>query len=357
MNIPGPENNIEALNDSIEMGISYLHEHQLPNGEFCCYYAPDDKMTEWCVPDSTVFPTALISSCLLQLRETPKVAQLLLLASNFLSYQIMRGGVWNFFTKWNPLFKLSPPDADDTVFASWVLKSLGVEFEDNISLLLSNRDHKGLFYTWFVLRPKINTSIRRWKVMARELKRPFSSLLFWSKYESERNDIDGVVNANILFYLGLNQHTKPVVTYLLDIIAQNKEKECDKWYKNPFTFYYFLARNYPAVPELEPAKASIVDRILSTGKTDGSLGNSALDTALALSVLMNFNYRDQPVVDQAAHFLISAQRKPGNWERNIFFYSGPSKTVGWGSEEIVTAYCIEALADYRKLQNEAPDVI
>lgn len=137
--------NKEELNRSIELGISYLYEHQYPNGEFCCYYAPDDKMKEWCVPDSTVFPAALIAACLLPMRATfPKADEILSSAAVFLSYQVMRGGVWNYFTKWNPLFKLSPADADDTVFVSYVLKSLGIDFPDNTDILLGNRSSKGV---------------------------------------------------------------------------------------------------------------------------------------------------------------------------------------------------------------------
>ncbi|QNK63160.1 hypothetical protein H7F33_01135 [Pedobacter sp. PAMC26386] len=335
----------------IDHGIDYLYEHQYPNGEFYCYYAPDDQMKEWCVPDSTVFPASLIAACLLQLRDSAKVKEILSLTAGFLSYQIMRGGVWNFFTKWNPLFKYSPADTDDTVFASYVLKALQVDFTDNSKLLISNRNQSGLFYTWFVLRPTINCSSNYWKIMSRELKRPLKSLLFWFKHESNRNDIDSVVNANILFYFGLNDQTKAVVNYLLEIVEKNKESESDKWYKNPATFYYFLSRNYTTVKELEPAKEPIIKRIYQTARENGSFGNSAFETALAISTLANLNNRDEQM-NKAVNFLLKAQCKYGCWERHLFFYSGHKKTVGWGSEEIVTGYCLEALASYRRLLTE-----
>jgi len=341
----------EELTHHINHGIDYLHEHQYPNGEFCCYYSPDDEMKEWCVPDSTVFPASLIAACLLQLRDSPKVKEILSLTAGFLSYQVMRGGIWNFFTKWNPLFKYSPADTDDTVFASYVLKSLQVDFTDNSKLLMANRNSAGLFYTWFVLRPAINADVNFWRIMSRELKRPVKSLLFWFKHESHRNDIDAVVNANILFYFGLNEQTKAVVSYLLKIIEQNEESDSDKWYKNPSTFYYFLSRNYQTVKELEPAKEPIIKRIYQTVKEDGRFGNSVFETALAISTLANFNHWDEQM-NKAVRYLLKAQCKSGCWERHIFFYSGHKKTVGWGSEEIVTGYCLEALANYRKLRTE-----
>lgn len=348
INQPAKEKLIEDLTISIELGISYLYDHQYPNGEFCCYYAPDDKMQEWCVPDSTVFPAALIASCLLPMKSSAKVEKILTSVAGFLSYQVMRGGVWNYFTKWNPLFNYSPADADDTVFASYVLKSLGVDFPDNTQMLLGNRNSKGLFYTWFVLRPKLNTNVSYWKTMSRELKRPLKSILFWFKHECGRNDIDAVVNANILFYLGLSDETEPIINYLLEIVASDSASSNDHWYKNPFTFYYFLSRNYSTVTALKPARQTIIDRIYAARKEDGSFGSSVMDTALAISTLINFRHRDQ-ALENAVEYLIGIQKTPGCWERNIFFYAGPSKVVGWGSEEMVTGYCLEALYGYRNL--------
>lgn len=348
INQPVQENLIADLTSSIELGINYLYDHQYPNGEFCCYYAPDDKMQEWCVPDSTVFPSSLIAACLLPMRSSAKVEKILNKVTGFLSYQVMRGGVWNYFTKWNPLFKYTPADTDDTVFASYILKSMGVDFPDNNGILLENRNSKGLFYTWFVLRPKLSTNVSHWRTMSRELKRPLKTVLFWVNHEFGRNDIDGVVNANILFYLGLSDETRPIIDYLLNIVTSDSASSCDHWYKNPFTFYYFLSRNYKTVTELEPARQTVIDWIYATINEDGSFGNSVMDTALAISTLINFQHRDKTLA-RAVSYLINAQQTTGCWERNIFFYSGPLKVVGWGSEEMVTGYCLEALHGYRNL--------
>jgi hypothetical protein len=341
------------LSRSIEFGISYLAEHQLPNGEFCCYYAPDDKMVEWCVPDSTVFPTSLISACLLSVRNHPKVSKILSSAGGFLQYQTMAGGVWNYFTKWNPLFKYSPADADDTVFASYVLQSLGYDIPSNKNHLLANRNSNGLFYTWFILRPtKIKyLNLEYIKIIFREIKRPLHTPLFWWKHEATRTDVDAVVNANVLFYLGLSSETRPVIDFLMNIIVAEIEENSDRWYKNPFNLYYFISRNYKKMKELEPVREIIVQRILRSYNVNGSFRSSALETALAISTLLNFDHIDDRIAN-SIKFLLDSQQPSGCWDRHIFFYSGPSKAVGWGSEEICTAYCIEALEAYRKL--EAP---
>jgi hypothetical protein len=306
-------------------------------------------MLEWCVPDSTTFPTALISGCLLPLRKHEKVSKLLTSAADFLHYQEMAAGVWNYFTKWNPLFKASPADADDTVFASYVLKALDYEIPCNKKYLLANRNSKGLFYTWFVLRPtKLKYLDSQYlKIMARELKRPLHTILFWWKHEACRSDVDAVVNANVLFYLGLDSETRPVVDFLIKVIDEKKEGNADSWYKNPFTLYYFISRNYKNIKELEPIKEHVVQRTLNSLNADGSFNSSALDTALAVSTLLNFNYTHD--LTSSIRFLLDKQQRSGCWDRQIFFYSGPSEVVGWGSEELCTGYCIEALEAYRSL--------
>ena len=336
----------DSLDQSINLGIDYLYEHQYPNGEFCTYYAPDINMQEWCVPDSTVFPTSIIAGTLLGLRTLPKVREMLSSTTGFLRYQIMRGSVWNHFTKWHPLFTYEPPDVDNSVCASYVLKTLEVDFPENRKLILSNRNKEGLFYTWFVLHG-LKVSRINLHIVAREFKRPFKSIAFWFKNSGKRDDIDAVVNANALFYLGLSDETFPVVSYLINVIQENRELSCDKWYHNIFIIYYFITRNYATVPGLEPVKEPIISRILATGHSDGSFGDSAMDTATALISLLNLNYRDEKL-HLTADYLINTQHESGCWNRSIFFYSGANKDVGWGSEELTTGFCTEALAKYKE---------
>lgn len=338
----------QDLHHSIEKGISYLYEHQLPNGEYISYYAPDDRMQEWCVPDSIVFSTSVISTSLLKFRGHSKVKEMLALSVNFLKYQMMRGGVWNYFTKWNPLFEYTPADIDDTVYTSLLLHNLGIEFTENKSTVLSNRNTVGLFYTWFIIRKENLVSGKQFSIMARELKRPLKSILFWKKHQGGRNDIDVGVNANILYYLGVCDETKAIISYLTNVILENKESEADKWYKNPLILYYFISRNHPDVNFVEDVRQKIIERTFSFYQNNGSFCGSALETALAVMALLNFGHFDDRLKTSIA-YLIRTQKEPGNWDRHIFFYSGPSKTTGWGSEELTTSFCIEAIHQYKNL--------
>ena len=279
----------DPIDESINKGVDYLHQHQFPNGEFCLYIGHDDDLIHT-IPYSNVFSTSLICYSLLLLKNSPKVKMILDLSSAFLQFQSMRAGVWNNFTSWSPLFKVCPADVDNTSCASVVLKSLGKEYTKNEEILYANRNKLGLFYTWYTYRQNAIWNKNYWLLILREYKNPIKSIMFWNKFECTRTDVDAAVNANVLFYLGLNERTEPIISYLLNIIKRNEEANCDQWYRNPFTIYYFISRNYKqGIHQLEPARAIITERILSAVNNDGSIGESVLDTALAVISLMNLD--------------------------------------------------------------------
>ncbi|TKC59253.1 hypothetical protein FBD94_17125 [Pedobacter hiemivivus] len=333
------------IENSVLKGIRYLQDHQYPNGEFCCYIGQDDEM-KMCITQSNIFPTSLISYSILHLRHIPEASEILDKACAFLQYQAMRGGVWNNFTILNPLFRICPPDVDNTVCASLVLQKLDKHHHPNKELILANCNETGLFYTWFTLRPKFNRMKNYWLLILREFKHPIGTFLFWKNTEATRYDVDAAVNANILYYLGLNEQTAPIVDYMLDIIAKKKENDCDSWYCNPFTIYYFFSRNYKAgIQELEPAAKTIVERILATLKNDHSIGESILDTALGVISLINCGYHSI-LLEKTIEYIIDQQKHSGGWHRWAVYYGGPKKRLTYGSEEMTTGFCLEALALY-----------
>lgn len=336
-----------TIEHSILKAIDYLHQHQFPNGEFCCYIAYEEEM-KYPVPQANLFPTSLISYSLLNLSTHPKVEAMLQLTGNFLEYQSMRGGAWNNFTIANEYFKICPACVDNTTCASIVMKGINRDFQNNEKILLYNRNENNLFYTWFTFRPGLRGNKDYWRLLLREFKYPLKTLFFWQLNEAGKYDIDGAVNANVLFYLGLREETLPVIDLMLDIIAKHREDDCDKWYRNPFTIYYFFVRNlYAGMTALEPIRKPILERILDTVKADGSLGENVLDTALGIISLIQLDHRSA-VLTKAINYLIAQQGEYGNWIRLPLYYGGPKKLSFFGSEEMTTGFCLEALALYQK---------
>jgi hypothetical protein len=339
-----------ATHAAIRKGLHFLAEHQLHHGEFCTYMGGHEDLKQWVVPDPITFSTAIIGTLLLPWKNDRLVRPMLDKAAGFLKYQIMRSGTWSFYTKWSPYFSMVPADTDDTACISFFLREMGVDFPDNRAMLLDNRHRNGLFYTWFTFRFQRSHHTGYWKLVLREFKRPYKMLLFWRKGEAAKNDVDTVVNANILYYLGREWFTRPIIGHLLRIIAENREGDCDKWYRNPLVVYYVIARNYArGIRELRPAAEAIRQRLLRMAKPDGRIGNLPADTALALTTLLWFGCRN-PETDAAAAYILSCQNSNGSWARQAMAWAGPSTTIGWGSEEVSTAFCLEALALYRGME-------
>jgi hypothetical protein len=338
----------EKIAQSISKGIDYLYQHQYPHGEFCVYISGDDSMQGWNHPDSSNFGSVLIGSSLLFLKEDPKVKEMLKKTAAFLRYQMARGGTWHHYTNLHYLRPLCPLDVDDTSCISHFLQQQNVDFPkaDNKALLLANRRKDGLFYTWFTFRLRMNSNRTYWRIALKEFIQPVKSLLFWRSAECSRYDVDAIVNANVLYYLGDVEATQPIIELLTKVIEEGKEADCDKWYINPFTAYYFISRNYYAgITKLEAIRKKLIDRILSKFQDDGSFGESVADTALAVCSLMNLKYSGTEL-QAAIAYLIKSQKNTGEWERRRIYYMGPTKTVGTGSEELTTAFCLEALQRY-----------
>ncbi len=337
------------VSSHILQALTYLHEHQFPNGEFVTYASSDPAMRSWTRPESNNFVTALICHAIFHTGDNPLRNDIAQKALGFLAGQVGIGGTWNFFTKYHIYRYLCACDLDDTSCISSLYRDYNIPypFANNNNIILCNRTKEGLFYTWFVMRCKWIKNKTFWKLVLNELKRPVASLVFWYSVEANRNDVDGVVNANVLYYLGMNTHTEPIIGFINSIILNEKEDDCDLWYRDPFIVYYFFSRNfYAGIKELSPIVEPIIQRILAKVKPNGMLGETVLDTAWGICALTNLGYQGT-VIDNAVSFLISQQTKTGSWDRWIAFYGGPKKLQGFGCEELTTAFCIEALAKYQ----------
>lgn len=341
----------EQIDKAIERGIDFLHQHQLHNGEFLCYLSGDDAMQEWNHPDSFVFPTMMIACSLLPLKKNPTAEKILVQSCKFIQYQMHWTGIGHYFTRLHPFRKLNPYDADDTAYGSYVLREMNFNFPGDLNkkILLDNRNNKGLFYTWFTLRLRLHRNKHFWRLALPELFRPVQSFFFWRSAACKRADVDAGVNANVLYYLGETEATLPVIDHLIKIITEQKEDSCDKWYRNPLTIYYFISRNCSAgIKMFDSVKEPIIERVLLKRGKDGCIGRSALETALAVIILLNFNYKGEEL-HNALLFLLSQQLSTGCWPRWRVYYAVPDKTAGYGSEELTTAFCLEAIALYRTL--------
>jgi hypothetical protein len=339
------------LEAGIGRGIGFLRRSQLSSGEFKVFMSPDLGLERDCVFDSTGFAAALIAHSL-GFADPAEAGDILDKALAFLRSEMEGPGLWHYWTKRHRDHAIIPPDLDDTSCASVVLRRHHIPFPSNLELVLANRTPEGLFYTWVTLRwpPPLLPSF--WRVALRPWRRPRRHFRFWT--EPTRHDLDCVVNANVLFYLGERPETRPVIDYLLKVVRQGEEGRGDRWYSNRWMFYYALSRNYHAgVAALGEVRDESIGRIVGGAKPDGSVDDRVLNTALAACALLY--WRSQPpALENAVRFLLAEQRADGSWPRTALYYSGPRMRYAWGSEELVTGFCLEALLHYRLRNTREP---
>ena len=340
------------ITQSLDKGVNYLYNHQLPNGEFMSYLSGDFAMVNWIFPDSILYVTAIITHCLkyINSEKSDAIQQKSLL---HLGGEVNKGGLWHYYTKYHKFRVRLPSDIDDTCCISVLYKDKGIDFPNpsNSNTIKQHRNKEGLFYTWFIFRFKfIRNRVFR-DIGRSRLLGTFQNLLFWKLGVVSINDVDMGVNANVLYYLGEIKETLPVIDKINSIIIEGKEAECDIWYRNPLIIYYFFSRNYfKGITKLEPIVQPILNRLLDIRKPDGSFGESALETAWAICTFINLGYNGKEVHD-AINYLLDSQLEEGYWPRWAAYWNGPKMTLCWGSEELTTGFCLEALSRYKDLNS------
>lgn len=314
MNNPASRN--QAFLESIESGVNFLSSHQLPYGEFKVYACPYREMDKDCYFDSSVFATAQIVYCL-NFIHNPAVEEMIKKSLSFLSEELSGYGLFQYYSSRNS--RNLAFDLDDTSCASFSLRNDHpfIQLRYNISYIINNRNKDGLFYTWLGI-------------------------------PEDKNDVDSIVNANVICYLGLCQETEDSIAWLTDTILKGKEKESYHFYLDNLFLYYAISRAYfNGVTLLYNTRKTIIERVLERQSIDGSFGDYLM-TAIAMSTLQNFEYDNRYVLEKAGEYLISRQFEDGSWSR-IALFVGPDSF--YGSEELTTALCLEALARLRSLHN------
>jgi hypothetical protein len=302
----------ENFAPSIRRGLRFLYDNQLPYGEFRTYASPsiDMRVTFF---ESSIFVTTFVLYSIARIDQL-RVAMMTKKALSFLTEEMCGPGLFQFFTSKN--VRSIDFDLDCTACASVPLQRshpliLGGY---NIRQFIENRNEAGLFYTW------VGDA-----VMA--------------------NDLDSVVNANVVFYLGDRDETKSACRYLVDTIKSGHESDSYHYYLDDMTLYYAVSRAYAhGTSSLSGAREAVIEKVLQSSKDDGSFGNE-LATACAVCTLANFEYDDVTRLRDAARYLERRQRADGSWRR-VAMWVAMLHQLGalyYGSEELTTALCLEAL--------------
>jgi len=301
------------MKEALALGVRFLVNNQLPHGEFATLASHDRGLAEPCRWDSSPFVTTFALYAL-GLADREEARPAIERGLTFLLDEREAPGLWRYWTSRNPRRAFIPPDVDDTCCASWILRRHGHDPGSNEPRILANRDAAGRFRTWF----------------------------------APENSVDAVVNANALLYLGESAETAAACAYVIETIDTGQEAAASPFYADPLSLYYMLSRAYAhGVTALGGVADTVIQRTEARQDANGWV-DDALTTALAACTWLNLG-RTSDRLDQAMASLCAAQHSDGSWPKTAMYVDTPGEgPPSWyGSHELTTSFCVEALAKYR----------
>lgn len=347
--VPAKRRNLN-IDAALENAILYLEKVQSPAqgqvGEFAAYLwlLPDQSDKEY---NFAVFTTpfvlhtlnqlALTHSNLSQVRTEAFEDMKSLAAAHLLNnMETLEGhaGVWRFYGPGDIL----PPDLDDTCCNLECLLSMNASLwgdrisDDLTAYFLKYRDEEGAFYTWMADPPF---------------------------------EVCAGVNANVLFFYASRNEEQTIQTAMDWLHGQISKMLLGQpynavHYRSPYAFTYFVSRAYAdggAQTFLNASqRESMRSYILADQEADGSWptqyvgSEDELETALALVSLANLGSSELTSdelakVEKGMEYLLNAQNLDGSWPCACF-YLGALPDIHFGSNELTTAICMEALAKF-----------
>lgn len=299
-------------------GVRFLAAVQRDDGELPSYRYADPALAGDRALDPSPFATTLIADALAA-RADATAVQVRARALAFVHAEREDPGVWRYWPRrtGRPI----DPDLDDTCCAAAALRRAGCDAAADDDAILANRTEHGMFKTW--------------------LRDPAAP-----------NDVDSVVNANAVLYLGERTETAPVIDALCRVIAAGAEARTSSYYVDALALHYMVSRAYAAgVTRFGRCRAALLDRLAGRAAGDPRAGfGTALAAALAVAAARNLGATDASWLAPIARRLIATQATDGSWPAAAF-YSGPeppqAPSVWWASEALTTAICVEALTPAR----------
>ena len=343
--------NGRVVRGAIESGISFLSATQLATGELPAYSRfPQGGRPGWEL-ESSPFATAL---AVISLGPVEGAEAIRAKAVRFLLDEMETPGVWRHFASISPYHTQCPPDVDDTACSSMAVNLEGHDTGVNRSVLIANRDAAGAFFTWIIPRFPLPVSLAWWRAGQRELVAWPRRRKFWRETSASPGDVDCIVNAHVVNYLGPEESTRAASAYLVDILVLGGENRCDTWYPQGTRLYYSVSRSIRDGNRiLALASDLIVERVVETLDRAGDVGG-VLNIALAAAALHNLGYREASY-ERAVSWLLAQQNDDGSWVRDPVYIGGPTPAPTWASEAVATAACLEVLAGYDRAPHRPSD--
>lgn len=292
--------------EPVASALRFLGERQLETGEIVVLRGRDPKLSDGIHP-RIVFGTAMVSRILQEARLGPAADRIVAAANRFLIAEREESGVWRYFGKGS----LIPADVDDTAYC---LMALGPAADGRVieDVLLRNVDEAGRMRTW--------------------LTEPGAARV-------HRAVIDAAVNANVLTLLrSRGVEASGLAQFLKAHLAGPESLKGSWYYPSPFFFLQAIAGSAAWLSPESPG--CVVARVRELLQRDP--GTDVLNLAMAATALARCGGEPAELAGLRRR-IREAQWEDGGWEA-VGLFVGVEDCVYWyGSRELTTAFCLEAI--------------
>lgn len=331
---------------SVRAGLDFLLRSQHRSGQFPIQRTRRNRPGWPEEEDHSPFATASILDALSSIAH-PAVAAMTVRGVEYFLREMDGHGLWRHWNKGSVQSGRSahpfiPADVDDMACISVILRRERIPFPDNVPLLLHNRDPEGRFYTYQMLRAVPTLDLVYWWAMLRDLTWQ-RWIVFWRSQPTRYDDVSGVVNANVIRYLGDRPEVHKAVEWLIGIVEAGLESDCDTYYPDPFPLWRAIARCFAAgVTRFGAIRDTIRDRIESYLLPNGSISAPEMHVGMAMSALLDFGV-DSPFLAAGRIWLDGKQSADGGWDACPMYFGARLKQHSWGSRALTTGLCLEAI--------------
>lgn len=307
---------IEGASRAIERGLDYLEGTVHDDGAWPSEVYLSLDRTGDPIPERPPFVAGLGALSMAECA-SPRAQRLRTRARTFLETIMEYPGVWRY---WPTV----PPDLDDTAVCSLVVgPHAWLALGRTLPTVFRKRDDQGRFRTWLARGGDFAT---------------------W-------DDVDSVVNANVVAWLGDRPETRNTQRWLMTLIDENREDGSSWYYPDPMDLYAALSRIAPGTAGasgiLSRLGPKLAARIMARRDEQAGHFGDTQRTAQALSALDRLaawptGYEASRAVDS----LIESQSADGSWPAGLVWLGPPPPnppSTGCASAALITAYCLEAL--------------
>ena len=318
----------EAARSAVQRGIEFLEGVVAPNGAWPSWRYDNTELAGERHLEYPAFTAALGVLALDGCRNV-RARALVARTREFIKSRMRYPGIWSYPTL--------PPSVDDTAICALAVGPhpwlrMGRLWGPSLNAILAHRDSKGRFVLWMASQD-------------------------WPP--GLENEVDAVVNANVLAYIGDHAETLAAQRWVESVVVDRREVNASPYYVAPVDLYFAMARatcyRDGLFGDLRPTLGS---RILDYLDSAGGFGDP-MRTAQALSALDMISVNlGGSARSTAVKMLLEAQRDDGSWPPCLAWKEPPGWSSylaarespqharpprGFASETITVAFCINAI--------------